>query len=62
MPLELADYKSMLVQAGNGLVPSGNKLVPELKLTQIFVAKWRHQASMSWEKPEVKQLIGNYIS
>ena len=32
----------------NGLVPSGNKPLPELMLTQIYVAKWRQQASMSW--------------
>ena len=33
--------------SGNGLVPSGNKPLPELMLTQVYVAKWRHQASMS---------------
>ena len=26
----------------NGLVPSGNKSLPEPMLTQIFVAIWRH--------------------
>ena len=32
---------------GNGLVSSGNKPLPEPMLTQFFVAKWYHQASMS---------------
>ena len=30
------------IVSGNGLVPSGNKALPEPILTQIFVAKWRH--------------------
>ena len=29
----------------NGLVPSGNKPLPEPILTQIYVAIWRHQAT-----------------
>ena len=33
--------------SGNGLVPSGNKPLPEPILTQIFVAQCRHQAAMS---------------
>ena len=28
--------------SGNGLVPSGNKPLPEAMLTQIYVAIWRH--------------------
>ena len=28
--------------SGNGLVPSGNKPLPEPMLTQIYVAIWRH--------------------
>ena len=30
------------IVSGNGLVPLGNKPLPEPMLTQIFVAKWRH--------------------
>ena len=30
------------IGSGNGLVPSGNKPLPEPMLTQIYVAKWRH--------------------
>ena len=30
------------IDSGNGLVPSGNKPLPEPMLTQIYVAKWRH--------------------
>ena len=41
MPLVLTDDKSTL-GPGNGLVPSGNKPLPGLMLTQIYVAKWRH--------------------
>ena len=37
MPQDITDDKS-----GNGLVPSGNKPLPEPMLTQIYVAKWRH--------------------
>ena len=29
-------------------MPSGNKPLPEPMLTQIYVAKWRHKASMSY--------------
>ena len=35
------------IGSGNGLVPSGNKPLPEPMLTQIYVAKWHHQASMN---------------
>ena len=38
MPLDLTDY----IGSGNGLVPSGDKPLPEPMLTQIYVAKWRH--------------------
>ena len=33
--------------AGNGLVPLGNKPLPEPMLTEFHVAIWRHQATMS---------------
>ena len=33
--------------SGNALVPSGNKPLPEPMLTQIYVAIWHHQATMS---------------
>ena len=37
------DFKwwSVNIGSGNGLVPSGNKLLPEPMLTQIYVAIWR---------------------
>ena len=35
------------IGSGNGLVPSGNKPLPEPMLTQIYVAQWHHQATMS---------------
>ena len=41
MPLDLAD-DLVNIGSGNGLVPSGNKPLPEPMLTQIYVAKWRH--------------------
>ena len=33
--------------SGKGLVPSGNKPLSEPMLTKIYVAIWRHQATMS---------------
>ena len=30
------------IGSGNGLVPSGNKPLPEPMLTQIYVARWHH--------------------
>ena len=35
------------IGSGNGLVPSGNKPSPEPMLAQIYVAIWRHQATIS---------------
>ena len=35
------------IGSGNGLVPSGNKPLPEPMLTQIYVTIWLHQATMS---------------
>ena len=35
------------IDSGNGLVPSGNKPLPEPMLTQFLVALWRRYASMS---------------
>ena len=32
---------------GNDLVLSGNKPLPEQMFTQIYVAIWRHKATMS---------------
>ena len=37
MPQDLSDGKSN-IGSGNGLVPSGNKPLPEPMLTQIYVA------------------------
>ena len=35
------------IGSGNGLVPSGNKPLPELMFTQIYVAILCNQATMS---------------
>ena len=34
------------IGSGNGLVQSGNKPLPEPKLTPIYIDIWRHQATM----------------
>ena len=39
------------IGSDNGLVPSGNKPLPEPMLTCIYDAMWCHQATMIW-KPE----------
>ena len=39
MQLDLADVN---IRSGDGLVPSGNKPLPEPILTKIYVAKWHH--------------------
>ena len=41
MPMELTDDE-VNIGSGNGLVPSGNKPLPEPMLTQIYVAIWCH--------------------
>ena len=38
------------IGSGNGLVPSGNKSLPDPMLTQIYVIIWHHQATMSMKK------------
>ena len=35
------------IGSGNGLVPSGNKPLPEPMLTHIYVTVWRHYPTMS---------------
>ena len=40
MPQNLTDHVN--IGSGIGLVPPGNKPLPEPLLTQIYVAKWRH--------------------
>ena len=35
------------IGSGNGLVPSGNKPLPDPMLIQFHVAKWPHQATLS---------------
>ena len=32
---------------GNGMVPSGNKPLPELMLTKCYVAIWCHYTTMN---------------
>ena len=41
MPYNLSNVK-VYIGSGNGLVPSGNKPLPEPMLTQIYVAIWCH--------------------
>ena len=41
------DWWSVNIGSGNGLVPSGNKPLPEPMLTQTSVAIWHHYATMS---------------
>ena len=41
MSLDFTDDQ-VNIGSGNGLVPSGNKPLPEPMLTQISVAIWRH--------------------
>ena len=41
MPQDLTDDK-VDIGSGNGLVPSGNKPLPEPVLTKISNAIWRH--------------------
>ena len=41
MALDLTDDKSN-IGSGNGLVPSGNKPLPEPMLAQICVTLWHH--------------------
>ena len=48
---------SVNIGSGNGLVPSHNKPLPEPMLTQISVAIWRHQATMSFNTWEVLSYI-----
>ena len=40
-------WLSVNTGSGNGLVPSGNKPLPEPMLTKISVAIWRHEATVS---------------
>ena len=43
--IEVSDESN--IGSGNGLVPSGNKPVPGLMLTQVFVAIWHDLATVS---------------
>ena len=50
MSLDFTDSFTVNIGSGNGLVPSGNKPLPEPMLTQISdsdLAIWCHQATMS---------------
>ena len=40
--LVLELHSEVNIGSGNGLVPSGNKLLPEPLLAQIYVVIWRH--------------------
>ena len=39
-------WRSVNDGSGDGLLPSGDKPVPEPMLSQLYVAIWRHQARM----------------
>ena len=41
------------IGSGHGLVPLGNKPIPEPMLTQTYDVKWNHQASMSSAYPMI---------
>ena len=45
---------SAIIGLGNGLVPSGNKPLPETMLTQIYVAIWHHGAIMNTDSPKTE--------
>ena len=45
MPQNPFDDKN--IGSGNGLVPNETKPLPEPMLSQIYVAIWHHQATMS---------------
>ena len=40
-------WKLVSIGSGNGLVPSGNKPLPEWMLTQIYVTLWHHLTTRS---------------
>ena len=41
------DVWQVNTDSGNGLVGSGNNLLPNPLLTEFYVTIWRHQATMS---------------
>ena len=45
IPQYFTDDKSTLIGSGNGLVPSGNKLLPEPMFTKFYVTIWRHSGA-----------------
>ena len=45
------------IDSGNGLVPSGNKPLPDPMLTQIYVTIWCHQATMNYFQSKKKKLF-----
>ena len=46
MPQDLTD-KAVIIGSGNGLVPPGNKPLPDPILTKFYDAIWHHYATMS---------------
>ena len=40
--LKESDWLEVIIDSGNGLVPSGNKPLAEPMLTQIYVPIWHH--------------------
>ena len=47
-----------MIGLGNGLVPLGNKPLPEPMLTQIYVAIWRQQAPVRQPLHLVQMMVG----
>ena len=45
MPQDLTDVWLDNISSGNGLVPSGNKPLPKLMFTQVYVTIWHHYLS-----------------
>ena len=41
------NFQYVNIGPGDGLVPSGNKPLPEPLLIQVFVATWRHLATIN---------------
>ena len=46
MPIGFIDGDDSTISSSNGMVPSGNRPLPEPVLTKIHGAIWRHKASL----------------
>ena len=52
-----ASLMKINIGSGNGLVPSGNKPLPEPVLSQMYVTIWHHQATMSSWSNELRRIL-----